>query len=87
VDRLLEVVEEYLQFARLPQVRLQEGNANEVIADLLFFLKEEVEARNILLVENLDPRLLPVQIDPKTLRQALLNIIKNSLEAMPEGGN
>jgi signal transduction histidine kinase len=27
-----------------------------------------------------------VQIDPKTIRQAFLNIIKNSLEAMPDGG-
>jgi signal transduction histidine kinase len=86
VDRLLEVVEEYLQFARLPKVKLEEGNPNEVIADLLFFLKEEVEGRNILLAENLDPHLPPVQIDPKTIRQAFLNIIKNSLEAMPDGG-
>ena len=86
VDRLLEVVEEYLQFARLPKVKLEEGNPNEVIADLLFFLKEEVEGRNILLAENLDPHLPPVQIDSKTIRQAFLNIIKNSLEAMPDGG-
>jgi two-component system NtrC family sensor kinase len=86
VDRLLEVVEEYLQFARLPKVKLEEGNPNEVIADLLFFLKEEVEGRNILLAENLDPHLPPVQIDPKTVRQAFLNIVKNSLEAMPDGG-
>ena len=86
VDRLLEVVEEYLQFARLPKVKLEEGNPNEVIVDLLFFLKEDMEERKILLVENLNPLLPPVQIDPKTLRQALLNIIKNSLEAMPDGG-
>jgi len=86
VDRLLEVVEEYLQFARLPKIKLEEGNPNEVIDDLLLFLREEVEERKILLVENLDPRLPPVQLDPKQLRQAFLNIIKNSFEAMPDGG-
>jgi signal transduction histidine kinase len=86
VDRLLEVVEEYLQFARLPKVKLEEGNPNEVIADLLFFLKEDMEGRKVMLVENLDPLLPPVQVDPRTLRQAFLNIIKNSLEAMPDGG-
>jgi signal transduction histidine kinase len=37
-------------------------------------------------VEGLDPSLPPVQLDPTQLRQAFLNIIKNSLEAMPEGG-
>ena len=86
LDRLLEVVEEYLQFARLPQVKLEMGSVNEVLLDLLSFLREEVAGRKVLLVEGLDPSLPPIQLDPKQLRQAFLNIIKNSLEAMPEGG-
>jgi two-component system NtrC family sensor kinase len=86
VDRLLEVVEEYLHFARLPKIKLEEGNPNEVINDLLLFLREDVAERKILLVEDLDPRLPAVQLDPKQLRQAFLNIIKNSFEAMPAGG-
>ena len=86
LDRLLEVVEEYLQFARLPQVKLEGGKVNEVISDLLSFLKEEVAERKVMMVEDLDPSLPPVQLDPKQLRQALLNIIKNSFDAMPEGG-
>ena len=86
VDRLLEVVEEYLQFARLPKIKVEEGGVNEVISDLFLFLREELEERKILLVEELDPQIPPVQLDPKQLRQALLNIVKNSFEAMPEGG-
>jgi len=86
LDHLLEVVEEYLQFARLPQVKLELGSVNEVLLDLLSFLREEVAGRKILVVEGLDPSLPPIQLDPKQLRQAFLNIIKNSLEAMPEGG-
>ena len=42
--------------------------------------------RKVLVVEELDPSLPPIQLDPKQLRQAFLNIIKNSFEAMPEGG-
>lgn len=86
LDHLLEVVEEYLQFARLPQVKLEKSSVNEVLSDLLSFLREEVAERKVLLVEELDPSLAPIQLDPKQLRQAFLNIIKNSLEAMPEGG-
>jgi signal transduction histidine kinase len=86
LDHLLAVVEEYLQFARLPKMKLEKGNVNEVISDLLFFLKEEVADRQVMVVEELDPNLPPVQLDPKQLRQALLNIIKNSFEAMPGGG-
>ena len=47
LDRLIEVVEEYLQFARLPNVRLEKGSVNEVISDLLAFLKEDVAGRKI----------------------------------------
>ncbi len=86
LDHLIDVVDEYLQFARLPQVKLESGNVNEVISDLLQFLREEVAGRNIMVVEDLESSLPPIQMDPKQLRQALLNIVKNSFEAMAEGG-
>jgi PAS domain S-box-containing protein len=86
LDHLIEVVEEYLQFARLPKVKLEKGNVNEVISDLLFFLKEEASERKVMVVEDLNAPLPPVQLDAKQLRQALLNIFKNSFEAMSEGG-
>ena len=86
LDRLIGVVEEYLQFARLPQVKLVKGNVNEVISDLLAFLREEISERHLAVVEKLDPAVPPVQLDPKQFRQALLNIIKNAFEAMPGEG-
>jgi len=86
LDHLIDVVEEYLQFARLPKVKLEKGNVNEVISDLLLFLKEEASERKVMVVEELGTPLSPVQLDAKQFRQALLNIFKNSFEAMPEGG-
>ena len=86
LDRLIEVVEEYLQFARLPKVNLEEGSVNEVISDLLAFLKEDAAGRKIMVQEELEASLPRVRLDPRQLRQALLNIVKNSIEAMPDGG-
>jgi two-component system NtrC family sensor kinase len=86
LEHLIDVVDEYLQFARLPEVKLENGNVNEVISDLLFFLKEEASERNVMVVEELETSLPTVQLDAKQFRQALLNILKNSFEAMPEGG-
>ena len=86
LDRLIGVVEEYLQFARLPQVKLVKGNVNEVISDLLAFLREEISERQLTVLEELDPGVPAVHLDPKQFRQALLNIIKNAFEAMPGEG-
>ena len=86
LDRLIEVVEEYLQFARLPKVNLEDGSVNEVVSDLLAFLKEDAAGRRIMVQEELEALLPQVQLDPRQLRQALLNIVKNSIEAMPDGG-
>ncbi|MBP1715745.1 MAG: Sensor histidine kinase, partial [Deltaproteobacteria bacterium] len=86
LDRLIEVVEEYLQFARLPKVNLEEGSVNEVVSDLLSFLREDTAGRKIMVQEEMGDSLPRVQLDPRQLRQALLNIVKNSIEAMPEGG-
>jgi two-component system NtrC family sensor kinase len=86
LDRLIGVVEEYLQFARLPQVKLTKGNVNGVISDLLAFLREEIAERHLTVVKELDPAVPAVQLDPKQFRQALLNIIKNAFEAMPGEG-
>lgn len=85
LDRLIEVVEEYLQFARLPKVRLEEGDLNGVISDLLDFLREEASGRQVEMITDLAP-LPAVALDPRQMRQALLNILKNSFEAMPRGG-
>lgn len=86
LDRLIEVVEEYLQFARLPKINLEEGDVNAVVSDLLAFLKEDVAGRGILVQEDLQDPLPRVQLDPRQFRQALLNLVKNSIEAMPDGG-
>ena len=86
LDHLIDVVEEYLQFARLPKVKLEMGNVNEVISDLLLFLQEETSGRKLMVIEELEPALPEVQLDAKQLRRALLNIVKNSFEAMSEGG-
>jgi signal transduction histidine kinase len=86
VDRLTRVTEEYLQFAKVPRVLKELGSLNEVITDLTVFLKEEFIKHDIVLATHLDPTLGDLPIDPKQLRQAFLNILRNSIDALPEGG-
>jgi signal transduction histidine kinase len=49
-------------------------------------LEPSLQENRIKLAVNLDPNLPQVQFDPLLLRQVLLNIAKNGIEAMPAGG-
>jgi signal transduction histidine kinase len=86
VDRLTEITEEYLRFARLPRPRLEREDLGAIVSSLLSFMRPELEARGVRLESRLDATLPPVAADEQQLRQALLNLMRNAAEAMGDGG-
>ncbi len=86
VDRLTEVSEAYLKFARLPNLSLKERSINDILLELVRFLREEISRENIILTEHYEKGLPIVDIDENRMKQAFLNIFKNAFEAMPNGG-
>jgi signal transduction histidine kinase len=87
VDRLAAVTEEYLRLARLPKPQLARADLNEVIRDLLDFLKPELDAAGVQVERRLRTALPLVLADLGQVRQLLLNLIRNAREAMPGGGS
>ncbi len=85
VDRLTDVTESYLQFARLPRPRPEVEDLGPVIESVVEFARGELEADGLRLACQLDP-LPPLSFDENQIRQALLNLLRNAREAMPEGG-
>jgi two-component system NtrC family sensor kinase len=86
VDRLTEITEEYLRFARLPRPKLELEDLGAIVSSLLAFLRPELDARAVTVEARLDPALPPVAADEHQLRQALLNLLRNAVEAMGDGG-
>jgi signal transduction histidine kinase len=86
VDVLSAVTEEYLRFARLPKPKLEVAGVVSVIEDLAEFVREELRARKVELVVNVPAGQAKLLLDPGQIRQALLNLIRNAVEAMPDGG-
>ena len=86
VDVLSEVTEEYLRFARLPKANFELAALAPIIEDLSRFIREELRSRGIDLVVSVSNGLPAVRLDPGQIRQALLNLIRNAADAMPEGG-
>src|SRR3954467_2019007 len=87
VDRLAAITEEYLRFARLPKPSMQRADVNEVVRDLLDFVRPELAAAGVSVDLRLSPELPRVLADVAQLRQLLLNLVRNAREAMPGGGS
>lgn len=86
VQRIQRVIEDYLQFARLPKLRRQPVALNEFLDQKLGFLEAELDQAGVKLRTHFDPALTTVNADAEQLWQAVLNLIRNSREAMANGG-
>ena len=85
VRRLDRVVRTFLEFSRPVDLDRQPLDAAELLRDILRFLLPDADRRNIK-VMIADTKVL-ISADGDLLRQALLNILMNALEAMPNGGD
>ncbi|MGO9245997.1 MAG: two-component system sensor histidine kinase NtrB [Verrucomicrobiia bacterium] len=86
VHRIQHVIEEYLQFARLPKAQRQPLSLNEFLDQKLAFMQAAFDEAKVEQRTEFDASLDPVDVDADQLWQAMLNLIRNGLEAMPKGG-
>jgi signal transduction histidine kinase len=86
VERLNAIVVDYLFAVRPMDTNPVMGNLNDLIHELITFVQYELIEAGIELEEDLGENLPDIRIDEKLMKQALLNIVKNALAAMPDGG-
>ena len=86
IERLESLVSEMLHFSSLPEPQLIYGQINQVVEDSLFLLRKQCQRQNVELLEELNPQIPDVLMDADRLKQVLINLLNNGLDAMPEGG-
>lgn len=86
VERLTQITEGYLRFARLPAPRRVAGDVGDLLADLVAFSQADAAKAGVMLELHVEPGLPAVPHDPSRLRQAVLNLLRNGLEAAGQGG-
>lgn len=86
VCRVQRVAQDYLQFSRLPKLNRERVRLNDMLAHELVFLAPMFNAAQVVVATEFDPALPVFQADPDQLWQAILNLIRNAVEAMPHTG-
>jgi signal transduction histidine kinase len=83
---LEEILDAFLQFARLGELEAVESDLNEVVRDFIEFYQPQAREHGIEISPHLSSNLPQVRIDRSLVRQVLMNIALNAQQAMPEGG-
>jgi signal transduction histidine kinase len=85
--RLEKLLNDFLRFARLRRLDLAAGSLNEQVECVLRLFETQATEQKVRILPHLDRSLPSILLDRETLHAALLNLIKNALEAMPNGGD
>lgn len=86
VERMAHITDAYLHFARFPKPVVRPTSAEEVINHLSQVIHGEAMRRGIRVEKKVEKRLPHLSLDREQIHQALLNLVKNSFEAMEKGG-
>ena len=85
-DRLNEILTRLLHFAKMDHVERQPVQVNELVTETFKLLDAEATAQGVRVELDLEQGLSLVSGSPAALRQVLLNLATNALQAMPKGG-
>jgi len=86
VHRIQHVIQDYLQFARLPKLQRRSLALNDLLDQKIAFMQASFDKAKVKWRTEFDPSPAIVNADADQLWQAILNLISNGLEAMPDGG-
>ena len=86
INRLNQTVTNFLTIVRPGTRNFSSGNLIDIIQEIISLLSFELKEKKITLKETLDKNTPNFNMDQTALKQAILNIIQNSIQAMPKGG-
>jgi PAS domain S-box-containing protein len=86
IKRLDRVVQTFLNFTRPVEIHLEPFDLNAVVGQVVALASTEANELGVMINKELANGQLIVKGDADLLKQALLNVIINGCQAMPEGG-
>lgn len=86
VERIDKLVQEFFHFARAKEPNKQPTDINEVVHSVKLLIEHQAASQKVIIEDELAENLPIAFVDGEQIKQVLLNLSINSLQAMPEGG-
>ena len=86
IHRLDRVVQTLVDFMRARELHLEEVDLRRVLEDVSMLAAPDAEQHGVTIKRDLPGEPLPIKADLDFIKQALLNVVLNGIQAMPKGG-
>jgi len=86
IHRLDRVVQILVDFTRPRNLHLEETDLRRVLDEVALLAAPDAAQHGVTIARYLPPDPLPVKVDTDFLKQAVLNVVINGVQAMPQGG-
>lgn len=80
------IVESLLNFARVSETKMKQADIHACLEEILQVLRNQMKKQNIIVNQELDQNIEHVLFDEDKIKQVFMNLLINSMQAMPEGG-
>ena len=80
------IVADLVSFARRSPFEKTEAGLNEIIGDVLVFVRHRIKKEAVRIETRLDEKVPPMYMDDKKIRQVLINLVMNAHQAVGENG-
>ncbi|WP_084783157.1 EAL domain-containing protein [Bacillus dakarensis] len=81
-NRIEDIIKEFLSLAKPQQIQPKDTNMVNLITDVEMLVKSEAILQNIVFTTEIEPDLPPISCDPNQIKQVLINLCKNSIDAI-----
>lgn len=84
--RLKEILDDFLNYARRHELHPARTDLRQLVSDMTDFFASQADAAHVVLRTLPGEAEIPVDVDVNLIKQAVLNLMINAVQAMPQGG-